>query len=176
MRWAATPASQLRDLRFELAVDTPIFLNQREFAMKLCCVLITAAFLISGCASVPMGDPKQDAALKTFTIAKDKAGIYIYRNESMGAAVKMDVAIDGRQIGQTAAKTYFYKEVQPGKHVVSSSAENTDAIEVEAKPGTLTFIWQEVKMGLMYARTKLHLVPEEEGKRGVLETTLAVSY
>ncbi|HEX8964400.1 MAG TPA: DUF2846 domain-containing protein [Rhodocyclaceae bacterium] len=143
--------------------------------MKLYYVLIAAALLISGCASVPMGDPKQDAALKTFAVAKEKAGIYIYRNETMGAAVKMDVAIDGQPIGQTAAKTYFYKEVSPGKHVISSTAENTDTIEVDAKPGTLTFIWQEVKMGLMYARNKLHLVSEEEGKRGVQETALAAS-
>lgn len=143
--------------------------------MKLYYVLIAAALLISGCASVPMGDPKQDAALKAFAVAKEKAGIYIYRNETMGAAVKMDVAIDGQPIGQTAAKTYFYKEVSPGKHVISSTAENTDTIEVDAKPGTLTFIWQEVKMGLMYARNKLHLVSEEEGKRGVQETALAAS-
>lgn len=141
--------------------------------MKLYYALITAALLMSGCASVPMGDPKQDAALKTFTVSKDKAGIYIYRNESMGAAVRMDVAIDGQPIGRTAAKTYFYKEVAPGKHVVTSTAENTDTIEVEAKPGTLTFIWQEVKMGLLYARNKLHLVSEDEGKRGVQETSLA---
>ena len=29
-------------------------------------------------------------------------------------------------------------------------------------------------MGLMFARTKLHLVSEEEGKKGVMETKLAV--
>lgn len=143
--------------------------------MKFYYVPLVAILLFSGCASVPMGDPRQDAALKTFTVAKEKAGIYIYRNESMGAAVKMDVAIDGRPVGQTAAKTYFYKEVSPGKHVISSTAENTDTLEVDAKAGTLTFIWQEVKMGLMYARNKLHLVSEEEGKRGVQETSLAAS-
>ena len=143
--------------------------------MKLYFVPLFLALAISGCASVPMGDPTQDAALKTFSVAKDKAGIYVYRNESMGAAVKMGVSIDGQAIGQTAAKTYFYKEVTPGKHTVSSTAENTDTLEVDAKPGTLTFIWQEVKMGLLYARNKLHLVSEEEGKKGVKETTLAAS-
>ena len=56
-------------------------------------LLIAAALASSlfGCASVPMGDAKQDAALKTFSIPADKAGIYVYRNESFGAAVKMDV-------------------------------------------------------------------------------------
>jgi hypothetical protein len=143
--------------------------------MKRFSFVLIAALVLAGCASVPMGDPKRDAELKSFAVSQDKAGIYIYRNESMGAAVKMDVSVDGQAIGQTAAKTYFYKEVAPGKHVVSSTAENTDTLEVDAKPGTLTFIWQEVKMGLLYARNKLHLVSEEEGKKGVQESSLAAS-
>jgi len=141
---------------------------------KLLAVLLISLAL-AGCASVPMGDLKLDTAAKTFQVPADKAGIYVYRNESMGAAVKMDVIIDGQNIGETAAKTYFYKEVDPGKHTVASKAENTDTIEIDAKQGTLAFVWQEVKMGLLFARTKLHLVDEQEGKKGVLETKLAVS-
>lgn len=141
--------------------------------MKGMFVTAVLAATLAGCASVPMGDAKQDAALKTFTVPADKAGLYIYRNESMGAAIKMDVEVDGKAIGQTAANTYLYKEVAPGKHLVTSKAENTDSIEIEAKPGTLNYVWQEVKMGLMYARTKLNLVDEAEGKKGVLETKLA---
>jgi hypothetical protein len=139
---------------------------------KILLAAVVASSLV-GCASVPMGDAKQDAALKTFAVQAGKAGVYIYRNESIGAAVTMDVALDGKDIGQTAANTYLYKEVAPGKHTVSSKAENTDTLEIDAKPGTLTYIWQEVKMGVMYARTKLHLVGEGDGKKGVLETKLA---
>ena len=141
---------------------------------KLILTVVIASSLV-GCASVPMGDVKQDAALKTFTVPADKAGVYVYRNESMGGAVKMDVAVDGVPIGQTAAKTFLYKEVTPGKHTISSKAENTDTVEIDAKPGAISYIWQEVKMGVMYARNKLHLVEEAEGKKGVLETKLAES-
>lgn len=126
-----------------------------------------------GCASVPMGDEKQDAALKVFKAPAETAGVYIYRNETMGAAVKMDVELDGKLIGQTAANTYLYKDVSPGKHTITSKAENTDAVEIDARRGTLSYIWQEVKMGILYARTKLHLVDESEGQKGVLETRLA---
>jgi hypothetical protein len=143
--------------------------------MKQLSLALIAVLALAGCASVPMGDPKRDAELKSFSVAPDKAGIYIYRNESMGGAVKMDVSLDGQIIGQTAAKTYFYKDVVPGKHTISSTAENTDTLEVEVKPGTLAFIWQEVKMGVLYARTKLHLVSEDEGKKGVQESSLAAS-
>ena len=135
--------------------------------------LLVGVSVLSGCASVAMVDPQRDAAAKSFVAPADKAGLYIYRNESMGAAVKMDVAIDGQAVGQTAANTYLYKEVAPGKRVITSSAENTATLEVDARPGALYYVWQEVKMGVLYARNKLHLVSEEEGKKGVLETRMA---
>lgn len=138
---------------------------------------IVSLFALSlvGCASVPMGDSKQDAALKTFAGKPDVAGLYIYRNESIGAAVRMDVEVDGKPLGQTAAKTYFYTEVVPGKHTVTSKSENDDTLHMETTAGKLYYIWQEVKMGVLYARTKLHLVGEDEGKKGVLESQLAAS-
>lgn len=116
------------------------------------------------------GDPSQDDTLKTFQIAPDKSAIYVYRNESMGAAVKMDVAIDGQAIGQTAAKTYLFKEVTPGKHTITSEAENTATLA-----GKPTFVWQEVKTGVLSARSKLNLVDAEQGKAGVKESDLAIA-
>ena len=141
--------------------------------MKKWLVISVATMALTGCASVPMADEKQDQALKAFTVAPDKAGLYIYRNESIGAGVKMTVSVDGQTIGQTAAKTYLFREVTPGRHTVSSAAENTDSLEVNARPGTLTYIWQEVKMGMLYARTRLHLVDEATGRQGVRESRLA---
>jgi uncharacterized protein YceK len=141
--------------------------------MKKILVLAAIAANLVGCASVNMGDAQQDAAAKQFTAPADKSGVYIYRNESMGAAVKMDVEVDGNALGQTAAKTYLYKEIAPGKHTITSKAENTDTVEIDAKPGVLYYVWQEVKMGILYARTRLHLVDEAQGKEGVMETKLA---
>ena len=141
--------------------------------MKNLVLVAALALSLVGCASVNMGDVKQDAALKTFAAAKDTAGVYIYRNESLGAAIKMNVEMDGASIGQTAANTYLYKEVKPGKHTFTSKAENDSSVEVDAKPGTLIYIWQEVKMGLMGARSKLQLVDPAQGQKGVLETKLA---
>lgn len=144
--------------------------------MKNVAVTAALAFILtlSGCASVPMGDPQKDAALKTFSAKQGMAGVYIYRNESIGAAIKMDVDVDGKSIGQTAAKTYLYTELAPGKHVITSKAENDFNLDLDVLPGKLYYIWQEVKMGILYARNKLQLVDEKEGKAGVLETQLAV--
>ena len=135
-----------------------------------------AALNLVGCASVSMGNAEQDAAVKKFAApAADKSVLYIYRNESMGGSVKMDVSVDGKPIGQTASKTFLYKEVAPGKHTIASTAENTDTLTVDTQPGMSYYIWQEVKMGVMYARNKLQLVDAATGKKGVQETSLAVT-
>jgi Protein of unknown function (DUF2846) len=130
---------------------------------------------LAGCASVPMGSPQQDAALKTFAVAPDKAGIFIYRNEAAAAASRMDVYLDGAPLGQTAAKTYLYREVAPGRHTVTSKAENTATLDLNVEAGALAFVWQEVTWGMFSARNQLHLVNEAQGKEGVLETRLAQS-
>ena len=59
-------------------------------------MLIVAALLMAGCASVPMASSDQDARAKTFAVAPGKANIYVYRNEMMGAAIKMPVILDGK--------------------------------------------------------------------------------
>lgn len=141
---------------------------------KLVLVALFCMCLV-GCASVPMGDAKQDAALKSFASKPDVAGIYIYRNETMGATVRMDVAVDGKPLGQTAANTYLYTEVPPGSHVMTSAAENTSELTIDAAAGKLYYVWQEVKMGIIYARNKLSLVDEATGQKGVKETNLAAT-
>ena len=106
---------------------------------KLILIAIAAAGLV-GCASVPMGDAQADAAAKKFAPQSNKAGIYIYRNESMGGAVTMDVEVDGKPVGQTASKTYLYTQVAPGRHTITSKAENTDSLTIDAKPGMLYYV------------------------------------
>ena len=97
------------------------------------------------------------------------------RREMKNRFYQMGVTVDGKLLGQTAANTFFYTEVPPGKHTIGSVAENTDTIDISTVGGKLYYIWQEVKMGILYARTKLHMMSEEEGRKGVLETKLAAT-
>lgn len=136
--------------------------------------IFTLTISLIGCASVQMADTALDATAKKFQANPSKSGLYIYRNESMGAAIKMDLTVDGKAIGQSAAKTYFYVEVEPGKHTISSKAENTDNLTLETVAGKLYYIWQEVKIGFLLARTKLSLVDDKTGQAGVNESKLAV--
>lgn len=122
-----------------------------------------------------MGEPALDSEMKRFGTLPDMSRIYIYRNENMGAAIKMTVTVDGRVIGATAANTYLVTEVPAGSHTIGSDAENLTMLKVNAQPGKNLYVWQEVKMGFGYARSQLHLVSEAEGREGVLETKLAGS-
>ena len=142
------------------------------FRNAMLLTLLACTALVTGCASVPMASPEHDARAKAFSVKPDKANLYIYRNEAFGAAVKIDVALNGKPIGETAAKTYFVLEVAPGKHTLTSKAENTEVLDVSTEPGKNYFIWQEVKLGLLFARNKLQLVDEATGKAGVAECNL----
>jgi hypothetical protein len=136
---------------------------------------VAAVVLASGCASVQMASPEADKAAKSYTVKPGTANIYVYRNEQFGAAIKMPVALDGRLVGDTAAKTYLLLQVAPGAHTIVSKTENDPSITVNAVAGRNYFVWQEVKMGMMSARSALHLVDDAQGKAGVAECNLAAA-
>lgn len=133
---------------------------------------VITVVLASGCASVQMASDEQDAAAKSFAVKPDKANIYVFRNETFGAAIKMPVALNGKLVGDTAAKTYLLLQVDPGQYTVTSKTENDSNVTVDAAAGRNYFLWQEVKMGLMAARSNLQAVDEATGRAGVAECKL----
>ncbi|HKQ30066.1 MAG TPA: DUF2846 domain-containing protein [Burkholderiales bacterium] len=134
--------------------------------------VLLSAMLVTGCASVPMASPERDAKAKTFATQPGKANIYIYRNESIGAAVKMPVMVDGKLVGDTVSKTFILTSVNPGKHTILSKTENDSTLDIMAERGKNYFVWQEVKMGMWSARSSLQLVGEATGKKSVGECKL----
>jgi hypothetical protein len=89
-----------------------------------------------------MASPEQDTAAKSFATKPGKANIYVYRNETMGAAIKMPVALNGKLVGDTASKTYLLLEVPPGKHAITSKTENDSSVTVNAVAGRNYFLWR----------------------------------
>ncbi len=87
--------------------------------------LILMMAVLSSCVSVPWLSQKQMRKQNNSLFLKIKASIYIYRNESLGSAVKVGITLDGKMIGNTARHTYFSLDVEPGKHQVACVAEST---------------------------------------------------
>ena len=141
----------------------------KTFAALNSAILI---LVLSGCASVPMASMDQDTKAKDFSPVPNKASLYIYRNESFGAAIPMTVSVNGKALGQTAAQTYFRLNLNPGKYTVESHAENVSSIPLTTEAGKSYFVWQEVKMGLWMARSQLQQTDETTGRAGVIESKL----
>ena len=144
----------------------------RNFGAAISTVLI---LLLSGCASVPMASLDQDTKAKDFSPIPNKASLYIYRNESFGAAIPMTVTVNGKALGQTAAQTYFRLNLNPGKYAVESHAENVSTLPLTTEAGKNYFVWQEVKMGMWMARSLLQQTDETTGRAGVMESKLIAS-
>lgn len=132
-------------------------------------VFIVATLSLGGCASVPMASTERDTAAKSFAAKPDKSNIYVYRNESLGAAVKLPIVLDGKAVGDTAAKTYLMLEVAPGNHTLVSKSESDSVLPLTTVPGKNYFVWQEIKMGMFSPRSALQLVDEPVGQAGVNE-------
>jgi hypothetical protein len=134
---------------------------------------IAALALLAACASVPKAAPERDFAAKEFARpSKGKAALYVFRNESIAGGVKMSLQLDGTPLGETAAKTFHWVTVSPGKHTLVGKAENESVIEFTATPGQNVFVWQEV-MGFLSAQNRLEVVDEQRGRAGVADCELA---
>lgn len=147
----------------------------RSLNFKACFFLIAVAFLMTGCASVPMASLDQDAAAKSYQVKPGKSNIYVYRNENLGGAIKLTLLLDGKLVGDTAAKTYYLLEVDPGHHSILSKAENDSVLDLTTAADRNYFVWQEVKMGMWQPRSLLQQVDEATGKAAVQECKRAMA-
>lgn len=133
---------------------------------------VLAALLLVGCAAPIKAPAENDAAAKVFTPVKDKAVVFIFRNENYGGAIGMPVKVNGQDIGETGAKTFFRLNLASGMYVIASEAENTSELPMTLVEGRNYFVWQEVRMGIWKARSSLRQVDEKAGMDGVLESVL----
>ena len=138
--------------------------------------VITALGLgFSGCTpKMVKASLKQDRIAKEFKTNPEKSNIYICRNEYFGSAINMPVTLDGKFIGKTEGHSYFYLTVKPGKHNIMSLTENVQTLLLNTEKNKNYFVWQEVKMGMWEADSKLHKVDanHEFGKKCVLNTQM----
>ena len=145
--------------------------------MKIVSVIaLTVALLVSGCASVDMASKAESAKAKEFNPpSQGNAGVYVYRDSFVGKALKKDVWIDGKCIGESAPDVFFYTEVEGGKsHKVDTESEfspNTLGLVFEA--GKNYFIRQFIKMGVFVGGAGLEQIPEEQGKIAVAKLEMA---
>ncbi len=139
-------------------------------------VTLAATLIISGCASVDMASKVESEKAKEFNSpSQGNAGVYIYRDSFVGKALKKDVWIDGKCIGETAPDVFFYTEVEGGKsHKIDTESEfSPNALELMFETGKKYFIRQFIKMGVFVGGAGLEQVSEEQGKIAVAKLEMA---
>lgn len=137
--------------------------------------LFIAALALVGCAQVPRGSQAEDANAKQFTPQADTASLYIYREEFFGAALTMNVKVNGQLIGHTGPQSYFHLNVAPGKYKIESVTDLSDSLDVDVAAGKNYFVWQEVKMSVLLTNSKLTRTDEAAGRKGVMGSKLIAS-
>ena len=144
--------------------------------MRVFRILIAGSLtFLAGCATVPMASLQDDASGKAFAAPDGKAAIFLYRDETLGAAIPITVSLDGKVAGQTAAQTYYLWVVDPGSHEIGCHAENTETLKLNTNPGKSYFVWQEMKMGMWTPRCALQEKDEQQGRKAVQECKRARS-
>lgn len=131
---------------------------------------VLAALLLSGCASVPLAPEQESINAKTFPAPEQgKAGLYIYRDSFAGKSLKKDVYVDGKCVGETADRTFFYTQVTGNQtHKISTESEfSPNDLSLFMQAGKNYFIRQYIKMGAFVGGAGLSESSETEGKRVV---------
>ncbi len=138
-------------------------------------LIICSVLLLFGCASVKMASKEEDTALKKFELpSAGNAGLYIYRNSFLGQALYKDLYVDSVFIGETANGVYFYLEILPGKHTISTESEfGENSVIFEAEEGKNYFAEQYVKAGVFVGGAGIEMVDESVGMQQVLDCELA---
>ena len=139
-----------------------------------CAALLLSYLAMTGCASVPMEGMEETSIAKKFNPpVEGSSGLYIYRPSSLGGALKKDIWVDGKCIGESAPYVFFYEEVEGDKsHKVSTGYEDNPLqsdLLIKVKSGMHYFIRQYIK----FRGTGIELVEEEQGKEEVSELDMA---
>jgi hypothetical protein len=140
--------------------------------------IILALGVLSGCASIPLANYGQDALLKTFPDPRpDKSGVYVFRDTNDSGLLKKRLTLDGEILGDTAMLMYYYRDLEPGTHTMTTQSEfGEHELTFDALASKNMYIRQRITLGVFVASAKLELVDEAEGQRGVLKSYLAQDY
>lgn len=138
--------------------------------------ILLATILFSGCASVPMESKEASDRAKLFPPpSPGKSGLYIYRDSNLGGALKKDIWVNGKCIGESAPKVFFYEEVLSNQaHKITTESEfSPNELFLTTDKDTNYFIRQYIKLGVFVGGANLEIVNDAIGKEAIRSLELA---
>ena len=139
---------------------------------------IGALLLVSGCAKVPMANQEDSQQAKLFNQPSDgNSGLYVYRNSPVGQALKKDIYVDSKCLGQSAPDVFFYKTIKGDtEHEISTESEfSPNTLRLNTESGKNYFVRQYIKLGVFVGGANLEVVEEEQGKEDISKLDMAVN-
>ena len=137
-------------------------------------VLLVALF--SGCSTVPL-EPKEvaDQAKSFSTPSEGNAGLYVYRDSFVGQALKKDVFIDDKCLGETANGIFFYESIKGDmEHKLSTESEfSANELSFKTNSGKNYYVRQYIKMGVFVGGAGLEEVDEKEAQEAISKLDMA---
>lgn len=137
---------------------------------------LATVLLVSGCASVTMAPKVESAKAKEFNSpGQGNAGLYIYRNNFLGRAIKRDLWLDGKCVGESVPDVFFYQRVVGDKkyQIATESEFSPNTIEATLDSNKNYYFRQYIKTGLFVAGAGIEQVSEEQGKKDVSALEMA---
>lgn len=144
--------------------------------MKKLALIVLMSALFTGCASVKMESAEASANAKNFNPpSAGHAGLYVYRDSFVGKALKKDIWVDGKCLGESAPNVFFHTEVLGGKeHEIATESEfSPNKLTMMFESGKNYFVRQYIKLGAFVGGADLEQIAEEEGKKAVADLELA---
>lgn len=143
---------------------------------KTISLAVLATTLIAGCASVPMESQDASAKAKQFNPpTAGQSGLYVYRDSFVGKALKKDIWVDGKCLGESAPDVFFFTEIAGGQeHKISTESEfSPNDLMITTLPGQHYFVRQYIKLGAFVGGANLEVVNEAEAKQAISGLALA---
>ena len=110
--------------------------------------------VLSGCATITLGERTTADKLKTFAPAPGWVSLYVCREQAylVAAGVRSRILVDNDEIGVLKTNMFAHVWLAPGKHGVlvrnDGLASGTGGLETfEAKPGETVYYWVGVTGG-----------------------------
>lgn len=139
-------------------------------------VSVLSVALFSGCSTVPL-EPKEvaDQAKSFNTPSEGNAGLYVYRDSFVGQALKKDIMIDDKCLGETANGIFFYQSVEGDKeHKLSTESEfSANEISLKTNSGKNYYVRQYIKMGVFVGGAGLEIIDEKEAQQVISKLDMA---
>lgn len=119
---------------------------------------------------------KSELAKQYNSPSEGKSGLYVYRAGSFGGALKKDVWLNGKCVGETAPNIFFYEEIEGNtEHKVSTESEfSPNDLLIKTESGKNYFGSQYIKMGVFVGGAGVELVDEKKGKKQVSKLDMAI--